>query len=332
MLRKGNTFFKTVLVLGIFSLYIWVIHTSLNPGLPKPDSPALLYSNQSRQDLRTTLLSAIKDAKKSIHLVMFGLTDPAILSAIIEKSKEIDVTVYYDPSASLKVASLLSTINAHPVKNRGLMHQKILVVDEELVLLGSANMTQSSLSMHDNLMIGLNNQKLAKFLKQKTPISSGNLKCYTGGQTIEIWLLPEPRGHALNDLKKMIRSSRKSIRIAMFTFTHMGLVEEIIKAKKRGVNVSVVVDMNSGIGVSAKCIEVLKASRVDIQLSQGSQLLHHKFIYIDENILVTGSSNWTKAAFYRNHDCFLILRHLNKDQKKFMNQLWEYIQAEASAA
>ena len=118
----------------------------------------------------------------------------------------------------------------------------------------------------------------------------------------------------------------------MFTFTHMGLVEEIVKAKRRGVDVRVVVDMNSGIGVSAKCIEVLKASQVNVQLSQGPQLLHHKFIYIDENILVTGSSNWTKAAFYKNHDCFLILRQLNKDQRKFMNKLWQCIQTEASDA
>ena len=330
MLHKINFFLKASIVLGIFSFYIWVTHTTLNPKLPEANSPALLYSNQCRQDLRSTLLSAIKGAKKSVHLVTFGLNDPVVLAALIEKSKEVPVNVFYDPSAGAELSSLMNSLNAHPISDRGLMHQKILVVDQELVLLGSANMTETSLSMHDNLMIGMHNQKLAQFLKEKTPLSSGNLTCYNGGQAIEVWLLPEPRGHALSDLKKMIRTSRKSIRIAIFTFTHTGLARELIKAKKRGVDVRVVIDMNSGIGVSSKCIEMLKNSEVDVQLSKGPQLLHHKFLYIDEKTLITGSTNWTKAAFYKNHDCFLILRNLNQDQQKFMDNLWENIYVQSS--
>ena len=60
------------------------------------------------------------------------------------------------------------------------------------------------------------------------------------------------------------------------------------------------------------------------------QLLHHKFILIDDQTLLVGSANWTKAAFYKNSDCFLILHNLTDDQKTFMNRLWTRLEAEST--
>jgi len=92
----------------------------------------------------------------------------------------------------------------------------------------------------------------------------------------------------------------------------------------------VIVDLHSGLGASAKAVEKLKEAHVPVLLSQGVQLLHHKFIYIDESTLLTGSANWTKSAFYKNSDCIIALHRLNPDQKKFMSRLWTSIEANAS--
>ncbi len=239
--------------------------------------------------------------------------------------EQVSTTIYYDKDASPRVFKYLGEGDIHPIRHKGLMHQKIVVLDHELVFIGSANMTSASLRMHDNLVVGLVSRTVAKFLEEHKPYSPGYLRATVGGQEIELWLLPDPRGHALTELRKEVRSATRSIRIALFTFTHPGLIEEVIDAHQRGVKVTIVVDMHSGLGASSKAIEKLKKAGVPIFLSQGTQLLHHKFIYIDEQTLVTGSANWTKAAFYKNSDCILALHHLNEDQKRFMNRLWHSI-------
>lgn len=315
------------ILLAVVIFCIWFVWESLVPNLPKPYEPARLYSNQCQQDIRSTLLGAIRQASSSIHLVMFGLSDRAVLSALSQKINEnVPTTVYYDTGGSAKIFKFLEGGNIHPVKNAGLMHQKILILDKEMVFIGSANMTSASLRMHDNLVVGFMSRSVARFLEEHEPYSPGYLRTMVGGQDIELWLLPDPRGHALTELRKKIRNANRSIRIALFTFTHPGLIDEVIYAHQRGVRVSIVVDMHSGLGASSKAIEALKKAGVPVGLSQGVQLLHHKFIYIDEQTLVTGSANWTKAAFYKNSDCILALHSLNGEQRRFMNRLWRQIE------
>lgn len=324
--RKRRLWFPVTLLV-VSSFCAWFIYGSLAANLPRPDEPIRLYSNQCQQDLRATLLKAIYQAHSSIHLVMFGLSDRAILSALAKKiGQDIPTTVYYDVKGSPKLERVLEGGQIHPVKAAGLMHQKILILDEETVFIGSANMTSASLRMHDNLVIGLMNKKVAHFLKDHAPHTPGHLRTLIGGQNLEIWLLPDPRGHALTDIRKKIHSANRSIKIALFTFTHPHLLDEVIQAHKRGIEVTVVVDMHSSLGASAKTVEKLKKSGIRVLTSQGVQLLHHKFIYIDERLLLTGSANWTKSAFYKNSDCIVILHNLNSDQKAFMNQLWRQIE------
>jgi cardiolipin synthase len=311
-------------------LSVWIAWNSLSPNLPKKGAPPKLYSNQCRQDIRATLLAAIRNANSSIHLVMFGLSDRSILSALKEKIQDhVPTRIYYDVGGSSKVYRYLRDSEIHPIKNAGLMHQKILVLDDSVVFIGSANMTTPSLKMHDNLVIGFVSPSIAKFLQSHEPFTPGYFQTKFGKQEMELWLLPDPRGHALAHLKKKIRNAKKSIRIALFTFTHPGLIDEVIAAKERGVKVSIVLDKHSSLGASVKTVERLSQAGVRVSLSQGVQLLHHKFIYIDEDLLVMGSANWTKAAFYKNSDCILSLNHLTSEQKKFMSLLWKKIEANA---
>jgi cardiolipin synthase len=311
----------------LFCGSIWLVVESVSPNQPKSADPPKFYSNQAQQDLRLTLVDAIRKANRSIHLVMFGLSDTAILNAL--SNKTIPTVVYYDPNASPNLWNVLPNAELKPVRGYGLMHQKILICDRETIFIGSANMTTASLTMHDNLVIGLKSQKLAQFLIEKTPKSPGYTRSMVGGQEIELWLLPDPRGHALHDLRKKIRSARSCLQIALFTFTHPSLVDEVIEAKNRGLDVSLIIDMHSALGASKEAVEKIKRSGVRVLLSKGVQLLHHKFILIDNEMLVTGSANWTKAAFYNNSDCILVLHQLDSDQKSFMSRMWNRLELEA---
>lgn len=305
---------------------LWFVWSSISVDLPQPDEKPKLYSNQCRGNIHLTLLKAIEAAQSNIYLVMFGLSDYSILRALGKKiDAHVKTTIYYDRLNSSRVAPFLRGAKIYPTKGAGLLHQKILILDKETIFIGSANMTQSSLQMHDNLIIGLVSKPMARYLLEHKPYSPGYFQTIVGGQKVELWLLPDPRGHVFSQLKKKLRAAKKSIKIALFTFTHQGLLDEVIQAHKRGVQVSVVLDMHSGFGASAKVFASLKAENVPVFLSSGVQLLHHKFVYIDNKTLLSGSANWTKSALYKNCDCIIGLNNLDSTQKKFMDTLWSDI-------
>ncbi|NGX33702.1 MAG: Phospholipase D [Candidatus Anoxychlamydiales bacterium] len=323
---------KHIFIFSIFATLAFCINfivSSISPNLPKPGGKPILYSNQMRQDLKMTCFKALKKANEHIHLVMFGLTDPKIVAILNKQSQNnIDMRVYYDKRSSVDLT--LNENQQFKVKSRALMHQKILVIDKSLVFLGSANLTTASLLMHDNLMIGFHSPEIANFLIKKTPYYSGNLSTQVGGQKIDIWLLPDFQNKAINKIINLIDNATNSIELAMFTFTHGSLVEALINAKKRGVDVKIAIDFQTKNGASKKAIESLKKENIEIIYNKEVKLCHHKHIVIDKKQLICGSANWTNSAFNKNYDCFLILYGLNHSQKKFLKKLWRTIELESS--
>jgi phosphatidylserine/phosphatidylglycerophosphate/cardiolipin synthase-like enzyme len=316
--------FKKVLfflsLAGTFYFCFWLYEESLFPKLPSEEEPICFYASQCRQDLKRVLLTSIHRAKKSLHVITFGLNDLAILHSLEDKAKEgISMKVFYDRKASNVIH--LSNHEAYPLKMKGFMHQKIVIVDEKTVFLGSANLTHTSLQMHDNLLLGFYQEDLAKFLQKNTPFHPGYFCTFLGKQKIEVYLLPDKRKKAFASLQNLLHTAEKKITVCMFTLTHPLLVKELILAHERGVELHVVVDYHSALGSSSKAVDSLQKAGIPVFLHQGSQLFHHKYAEIDEKILICGSSNWTKAAFEKNQDCFVILHDLVDKQKAFLRNL-----------
>lgn len=301
--------------------------------LPTSDSSVELYSNQANDDLSKIYLTTIKAAKQQINLVIYSLLDQQIIGALQEKCEEgVPVHVVCDAKASLGVSRKLPGANIVKRFGQGLMHQKILIIDQKQILLGSANMTQDSLRVHGNLVMALENPALAQIMVAKaesmdeegnhTPLMCQKTQC--AGQNIELWELPDDP-QAADRIVQLIRSAKKTIKVAMFTWTRKDFTQELIDATKRGVRVEAVIDRYSGKGASSKIVEMLEKGGIPVHLNTGQGLLHYKFAYIDEEILINGSANWTAAAFKTNDDYFLVVQDLTVSQKKKMNYLWDNI-------
>jgi phosphatidylserine/phosphatidylglycerophosphate/cardiolipin synthase-like enzyme len=330
-MRKSFSFrffflFSLFLVTAFYSYLSW---KALSPDLPSCKNPVVLYSNQLRQDLKITLLKAIETAQSSLFVVMFGLSDPSILEALETKAKSsAKVKLFYDLRSSHLIQS--PYFQTETTEKSGLMHQKIVVIDNKLVFLGSANLTSTSLDMHSNLLAGFYSPALADFLSQRAPHSQGlSFSTYAGSQKIELFLLPDTKKEALRALLGLIRKARTSLHLAMFTLTHPALTDSLIEAKKRGLRVTVIVDARSALGASAKSIRKLKQAGLKVLFSGGIELLHYKHLIIDDQILVSGSTNWTKAAFQKNHDCFFVLHNLKSRQVSFLKKLEKALEEEA---
>lgn len=334
---------KRYLLSTVFALFcalaLWIVDDAKTTHAPQPNSPAELHANQLEDDLTHTFADAIGSAKESVLLIVYSLTDPKIIKSLKEKSLHgVDVKVICDAKASPYIDSKLGAKVATTRRfGPGLMHQKILVIDKQKTWLGSANMTTESLRLHGNLVTSMDSPLVADhiYAKANTLGVEGRGKVFDhkefalGSQKVELWFLPDCRDASLK-LKSLIRSAKKTVRVAMFTWTRNDLAKAVIDAANRGVDTEVVIDHYSGKGASEKIFKLLKINGVKVSLSQGGPLLHHKFLYIDGETLVNGSANWTKAAFTQNDDCFIVIHHLTTPQKNKMDTLWKTIWKEAA--
>ncbi len=291
------------------ALYFFLIRAALNPSLPSPKNPIVFYSNQERNDFRLVLKKAFSLAKNSISITMYAITDEELLKKLYQKAQNgISVQVWHDPKSG--TTPILTPIVATPVKTKGLMHRKIVTTDDAYVFLGSANMTTSSLVLHDNLSVGFYHPSLARFLKAPT---SSHFDFQLENQPCRLWLLPDIQ--ALDYLTEQLDQAQSSIFVAMFTLTHPKLLQALVNAQQRGVKVTVTVDHYAARGASRKAVKFLQDQKISVTFSRGLQLLHHKWAYIDRSQLILGSTNWTKAAFTKNQDCLVFLKSLTPDQK-----------------
>lgn len=288
--------------------------------LVSSENPPVFYANQCHDNLEKMYVNAIDGAESSILLIIYSLSDKELINALNRKSAEgVKIKVIHDSKTPrYGFEKLCSKIDKEAVKISGLMHQKILVIDRQKVWLGSANMTTESLKVHDNLVVGLCDERLAQMILSNTPFDEHLLE----NQKIEYWSFPQKGKEGLQRLIELIDRAESSVRVAMFTWTHPDLSQAVIRAKNRGIQVQIVLDRDQAAAVSQKALEILQSAKIDVRLSNGPGLLHHKFAWIDEKTLINGSANWTKSAFTRNWDCFIILTPLNETQNQKMRELW----------
>ncbi|MBM3199202.1 MAG: hypothetical protein FJZ58_08155, partial [Chlamydiae bacterium] len=143
---------------------------------------------------------------------MYGCTDVDLIQELQRAShRGVHVEVFYDPSGSQ--ASLhQNTSFATPLLCQGLMHKKLLILDEETVFLGSANFTPTSLRMHDNLVVGLYERNLAHFLlySLENSFSFPLMK-----QKGTFFHLPDFQHQALDQILSAIEQAQTSIHLAL---------------------------------------------------------------------------------------------------------------------
>jgi phosphatidylserine/phosphatidylglycerophosphate/cardiolipin synthase-like enzyme len=314
--------FKRVFILFVITgMGAWILVLALRPHLPTASDPIQVYSNQRGSDLKLVLLRAFAQAKQSIYLQIYALTDPEVQELLRQKSLAgVEVTVFFDKKASPHLAEELVPwgIEAYPVQTSGLMHRKIFVIDGETVYLGSANLTTASLTLHDNVILGFWSPELAAFCRASAR-ESGNFT--VGGFDLRFFFLPEAKEEALEALLQQIRGAKKEILAALFTLTHPQIVAALQEAG-RSIEVKLAIDYYSKRGASHRAIASLEKDAI-IGESLGAQLLHHKWALIDREVLAMGSANWTEAAFEKNQDYLLILSPARGKLRRSFETIWK---------
>ena len=80
-----------------------------------------------------------------------------------------------------------------------------------------------------------------------------------------------------------------------------GIVEALVRAKERGVDVRLIADKTTPCGRSSG-IEPLATAGVPIWIDDQARIAHEKAMVIDETVTLMGSYNWTRSAAANSED------------------------------
>lgn len=112
-------------------------------------------------------------------------------------------------------------------------------------------------------------------------------------------------------VERLIRATKTSVDAAVYRFNSQRLARALDGAQKRGVRVRLIVDRNK-YEESQATQQLLPNGHLPFRLSYGrdgaGSKMHHKFVLLDERVVLTGSYNWTFASEERNYENLLILR------------------------
>ena len=83
------------------------------------------------------------------------------------------------------------------------------------------------------------------------------------------------------------------------------LIRELVNARRRGVNVNVIIEYRTYYGYmdgNLEAYDYLSANGVNVKLDNETDTDHLKLVIIDDKIVYVGSHNWSESALYYNHE------------------------------
>lgn len=132
-----------------------------------------------------------------------------------------------------------------------------------------------------------------------------------------------PEGSAEQLVLKTIETAQHNIRLMGYSFTSPEVVRALISAKRRGVDVKVVLDEKGNRGkASVAAMNLLVNAGIPVRTVSKFKILHDKIIISDKNTVETGSYNFSLSAARSNSENALVIRDVLELARTYL-QHWQ---------
>ncbi len=141
--------------------------------------------------------------------------------------------------------------------------------------------------------------------------------------------------------KKLIQEAKHSIHVMMFEMSYYDehpnspsnlLIKELIRAKKRGVKVAVILEVKEGEDRATEQNRhtgtVLSEGGVEVFYGSPSKTTHAKLMVVDGKWSLLGSTNWTYYALTDNNEASILIR--SKEVAKGLADYFNQVKATGS--
>ena len=122
---------------------------------------------------------------------------------------------------------------------------------------------------------------------------------------------------------KVINSARQSIRLAGYSFTSPAVVRNLIDAKRRGVDVKVLLDDKGNRGqASVAAMNLIVGAGIPLRVVSAYSIHHDKYIVVDGKHTETGSFNFSLAAAKSNSENVVVVWDNRAVAERYLSQ-WD---------
>ena len=296
-------------------------------------------------DICKEILTNINTSKNSIDMAIYGYSStPAIEKAIKDaQNRGVKIRLIYDVNTknqniypdTFKFVSLI--VNSK--SDRGLkdsnatMHNKFYIFDNKIVITGSANLSHTDMSgFNSNNIIVINSADVAKIYKTEfEQMFDGNFhsaKIPTANNktnNMQIYFSPQDKTIS-NAVLPIIENAKDYIYIPIFVITENRVVEALINAKQRGVDVRLISDALNASSKYSK-IRVLRTNGVPVKIENYAGKMHSKTMIVDDKYSIIGSMNFSKSGETKNDENTIVLENaeIAKYLKRFFLYQWDRI-------
>ncbi len=289
------------------------------------------------------ILNRINQSKQSIDIALYGWESiPEIRNAILNaKSRGVKIRLVYDTSSNQYYSDIKSIISLADETSTDtpkiIMHNKFIIFDNSKVITGSMNFARTGFAgFNSDCVIFLDSKEIAELYKEEfTQMLSGKFHNEKSNVNHKIVILGSAKVTPLfspkdkiitNSILPLINNAKQYIYIPAFLITHDELSSSLISAKKRGVNIKIIIDATNTYTARSK-VKMLRSAGIPLKIENFAGKLHSKSIIIDDKYIIAGSMNFSKSGENKNDENALIIEdeRLARYYKGFFEYLWKKI-------
>ena len=140
-------------------------HAAAEATIPAPGDQEVCFSPEEHCDIK--LVKFVRGARKSIDVAIFDINLDGFVEALVKKAKELPVRIVVDKRQAQGDKSGVPTLVKAGVEVRyghqkGIMHNKFVLVDGGMVETGSFNHTRAASFANNENQIYLTNAKVVE--------------------------------------------------------------------------------------------------------------------------------------------------------------------------
>lgn len=268
------------------------------------------------------LVEEINSSNSTIDMALYGVGDQkAVIEALrMAKKRGVVIRAVVDYSKNQdstypKTKEFSEEFSAVVDKTSSLMHNKFFIFDNKKVITGSTNLSSTGTGGYNaNIFLVINSGIIANTYKQEFDQmfnSKFSIKKIENKIGQDKWVKAyfSPKNDVYNNLiQNKIKNANKEIFLSIFYLTDKNLINELILAKKRGVEVLVLLDALCANNFKNN-VKLLREAKIPVIVENWGGKNHEKTMVIDSNFLISGSLNFSKSGFYKNDENILLIEN-----------------------